>query len=75
VEKLSGNKPMPWRIKAVMITVYSHRRPRAHLFAFSGGRAALVCVLVIGAMTALGLMTQRAHSAPPAAPPGYAWVH
>jgi hypothetical protein len=58
-----------------MITVYSHRRARAHLFAFSASRVALVCALVIGAVAGLGLLTGRAHSAPPAAPPGFTWVH
>jgi hypothetical protein len=57
-----------------MITVYSHRRARPHLFAFSVGHVALACALVIGAVTTLGLLTSRAHSAPPAAPPGFAWT-
>jgi len=57
-----------------MITHFHQRRARAHLFAFSVGHVALACALVIGAVSALGLLTSRAHSAPPAAPPGFAWV-
>jgi hypothetical protein len=57
-----------------MITHLNQRRVRAHLFTFSFGHVALACALVIGVVSALGLLTGRAHSAPPAAPPGYAWV-
>jgi hypothetical protein len=57
-----------------MITHFHHRRPRAHLFSFSVGHVALACALVIGVVGVLGLLTGRAHSAPSAAPPGFAWV-
>lgn len=71
---LGGNHRGGRRIIQAMITHFHHRRPRAHLFAFSVGHVALACALVIGAVTALGLLTGRAHSAPPTAPPGFAWA-
>jgi hypothetical protein len=35
---------------------------------------ALICALVIAAVTALGLLTGRAHTAPPPPPPRFTWV-
>ena len=53
----------------LMITHFPQRRARAHLFAFSARHVVLACA-IIGVAVGLGLAAQRAHSAPPAAPPG-----
>jgi hypothetical protein len=52
----------------LMITRFPQRRPRAHLFAFSARHILLACAIIIGLVIGLGLVAQRAHSAPPAAP-------